>query len=103
MTAAADAFMGIFGFKRVEGGMKKCSKCGEVKSESAFSKSKASKDGLKPRCKSCIKQQMADIYAVNRKAQLEGRELEKSKIEAEKAVAFGKIINGPMFSMECEQ
>lgn len=34
---------------------KKCSKCGEVKSLSAFSKDKSCKDGLYPQCKGCRK------------------------------------------------
>ena len=35
--------------------MKKCSKCGVEKEFTEFHKDKAYKDGLKGRCKSCIK------------------------------------------------
>jgi len=45
--------------------MKKCSKCGEIKDESCFSKCKKAKDGLSYQCKECRK-----IYYKNNKINL---------------------------------
>jgi hypothetical protein len=39
---------------------KRCSKCGEVKPVSEFSKDKSRKDGLQRQCKSCVKQYNQD-------------------------------------------
>ena len=42
--------------------MKKCSRCGEIKTFDQFSKRRESKDGLQSRCKSCVK-----LYKIERK------------------------------------
>ena len=45
---------------RAVNGMKECSKCGETKSVSEYYKSKTSKDGLRSRCKECLRQYEQD-------------------------------------------
>lgn len=47
--------------------MKKCSKCGEVKSLEEFNKNKSKKDGLDSKCRACKKQ----YYQANREKALE--------------------------------
>ena len=46
--------------------MKQCSKCGEVKPLEAFSKRKASKDGLQPKCRECHAELNKAWYAANK-------------------------------------
>jgi hypothetical protein len=46
--------------------MKVCLKCNLLKDEKLFSKLKTGKDGLRPRCKECIKFESATYYVNNR-------------------------------------
>src|SRR5688572_15562514 len=46
---------------QIPDGMKRCSKCKEIKPHAAFSRNKKSKDGLKSHCKACIN----EAYAAN--------------------------------------
>lgn len=45
--------------------MKKCTKCKIEKELSEFNKDKSRKDGLQPRCKSCVKQYNKQYYNQN--------------------------------------
>jgi hypothetical protein len=45
---------------------KKCSKCGIEKGVQEFSKQKASKDGLQPKCKSCVAEYDLERYRNNK-------------------------------------
>ena len=66
--------------------MKKCSKCGEVKPLSEFSKDKYAKDGFVYQCKSCVKayhEASKEILKAKNKAYYEGnREKIKAKRKA---------------------
>jgi len=56
---------------------KKCSKCGEVKPVSEFSKDKNRKDGLQRQCKSCAKQYYQDHREENKQYNQDYREEKK--------------------------
>ena len=55
---------------KIAEGMKRCSKCGEVKPVGEFGKSKVSKNGLQSRCKECFKK----YYEENKEKIAEYRE-----------------------------
>lgn len=57
--------------------MKTCSKCKEEKSVEEFHKRKASKDGLRPDCKSCVNTQSKAHYYANHQLILERRKGER--------------------------
>jgi len=61
--------------------MKKCSKCGELKSFSEFHKKKCSKDGLQSQCKKCIKEYRKEYRKNNKDRIKEYRENNKEKIK----------------------
>lgn len=46
--------------------MKKCLSCGEIKELDCFGKCKASKDGLKTRCKHCLNKERKEYYNRNK-------------------------------------
>ena len=50
---------------------KTCTKCGETKAVSEFGKNKASKDGLRPDCKACRREQQRARHQANREKVLE--------------------------------
>jgi len=58
---------------KIAEGMKRCSKCGEVKPVGEFGKSKVSKNGLQSRCKECFKK----YYEENKEKIAEYRENNK--------------------------
>lgn len=81
------------------GKMKTCRKCGETKSLDAFSKDKIKKDGLKTRCKLCVKayheankEKIKAYRKANKEKILERkkafRKANKEKIRAEKKAYY---------------
>lgn len=50
---------------------KQCSKCEEVKPLDQFHRMKATKDGLRPNCKMCVKAYSSGYYAENKTAVLD--------------------------------
>lgn len=56
--------------------MKTCTKCGESKPTSEYTKHKMGKDGLRPRCKACMAVESAAYREANREAiRAHGREM----------------------------
>lgn len=51
--------------------MKKCLSCGEIKELDCFSKHRASKDGLRTRCKNCLNKERREYYNRNRDKSLD--------------------------------
>lgn len=65
--------------------MKRCSKCGELKSESEFCKDSRSKDGLSYRCKACTHQYMQHYYEQNKTVLIQrGKDYRKTHPEKQR-------------------
>ena len=69
--------------------MKKCNKCGEIKSLEEFSKNKSSKDGLKTQCKACENQRSKRYYEANREKIAEQKK-QYRKANPEKKAEYNK-------------
>lgn len=74
--------------------MKVCTKCGQLKPLSGFSKDKAKKDGLKTQCKECMHEASAE-WRERKKAAKRLQEAKKSfKKAVDDEVANRKACNG---------
>lgn len=69
-----------------------CSKCGQIKEFEDFHVRKASKDGRKPNCKSCVSKYMAE-YTEKNKERIASFLLEYRKNNREKARAHAAVYN----------